>query len=56
MHEHREYRQRARDCLAMAATIRDADQRKQFLAMMQAWVTLAEQVERREGIVTPDGE
>jgi hypothetical protein len=54
MPDHQEYRQNARDCLALAATAKDPDQRQQFLiimqAILQAWVNLAERAERRDGI------
>jgi hypothetical protein len=51
MRDHKEYRQHARECLAMAATINDRDQLQQFLIIVDAWLKLAEQAERREGIV-----
>jgi hypothetical protein len=53
MRDPQEYRQHARDCLALAATINDPDQREQLLAIVEAWVNLAEQAERREAIIRP---
>jgi hypothetical protein len=53
MPDHQEYRQHARDCLAIAATTNEPDQRQQFLvimqAILQAWVTLAEQADAAKG-------
>jgi hypothetical protein len=55
MREPQEYRQHARGCSALAAATKDPDQRHQFLvimqAILQAWVELARQAERREGII-----
>jgi hypothetical protein len=43
-----EYRKRADECRAQAARASDEEQRRQYLAMADGWLKLAEHAEQRD--------
>ena len=44
-----EYRKRAQDCVILAAQTKDPDHKAQVLKLVEAWIALAEDAERRAG-------
>jgi hypothetical protein len=49
MRDSDEYRRHAQECIILAAQTKDPDHKAQVLKIVDAWIALAEEAERREG-------